>query len=75
MLFVLMLILIVRPASVFLSSLRSRLSLKERIFLSWMAPRGIVAAAVASVFAIRLEHESALAVPAGPGRRRGDGDG
>lgn len=48
------LIFISRPLSVFFSSIRSTLTLKEKAFLSWMAPRGIVAAAVSSLFAIRL---------------------
>ena len=39
----------------FISTLGSDLSLRERLFVSWVAPRGIVAAAVASVFAIPLE--------------------
>lgn len=50
------LILLVRPTSVFLSSIGSGLSLREKLFLSWMAPRGIVAAAIASVFALRLQN-------------------
>lgn len=49
------LLLIVRPASVYLSTIGSGLSRAERAFLSWMAPRGIVAAAVTSVFALALE--------------------
>jgi NhaP-type Na+/H+ or K+/H+ antiporter len=48
------LMLIARPASVALSTLGSGLSWRERSFLSWMAPRGIVAAAVSSVFTLRL---------------------
>jgi NhaP-type Na+/H+ or K+/H+ antiporter len=48
------LMLAARPLAVALSSLGSKLKLKERLFISWLAPRGIVAAAVASVFAIRL---------------------
>lgn len=48
------LIFVARPLSVFLSSLFSKLNFKEKLFLSWMAPRGIVAAAVSSLFAIRL---------------------
>jgi NhaP-type Na+/H+ or K+/H+ antiporter len=52
--FLLAMLFVVRPVSVFLSCVGSRLTLKERLFLSWMAPRGIVAAAVASIFAIRL---------------------
>ncbi len=46
--------MVVRPIAVGLSTLGTKLSWPERIFLAWMAPRGIVAAAVASVFAIRL---------------------
>ncbi len=53
-LFVAFLIVIVRPAAVFVSTLRSNLKRREKLFLSWMAPRGIVAAAVSSVFGIRL---------------------
>ena len=53
-LFLALLILVVRPLSIFISTYFSDLNLKEKLFLSWMAPRGIVAAAVASVFALRL---------------------
>jgi NhaP-type Na+/H+ or K+/H+ antiporter len=52
--FVLVLILVVRPAAVFASTVKSQLRLREKLFLAWVAPRGIVAAAVSSVFAIRL---------------------
>ena len=52
--FVVGLIVIVRPASVLLSTLGSGLSMQERAFMCCMAPRGIVAAAVASIFALRL---------------------
>lgn len=48
-------IFILRPFGVQLSALGSRLSRNERLFLSWIAPRGIVAAAVSSLFAFRLE--------------------
>lgn len=54
-LFVLILVLLVRPTAVFLSTLRADLTVREKAFLSWMAPRGIVAASVASIFALRLE--------------------
>jgi len=53
-LFLLVLFLIARPLSVFISTRGSGLRLKEKLFLSWMAPRGIVAAAVASVFGLKL---------------------
>lgn len=48
------LILLVRPAQVFLSTLGTRLSFREKLFIASMAPRGIVAAAVASLFAQQL---------------------
>jgi NhaP-type Na+/H+ or K+/H+ antiporter/mannitol/fructose-specific phosphotransferase system IIA component (Ntr-type) len=47
-------IFISRPLSVFLSSIGSKLSLREKMFLSWIAPRGIVAASMATLFAVEL---------------------
>ncbi len=52
--FIGVLILFTRPVAVTFSTLRSGLSWQERVFLAWMAPRGIVAAAVSSIFALRL---------------------
>ena len=43
------------------------LDMKQRLFLSWLAPRGIVTAAVASLFSIRLEQAGIL----GAGRLQG----
>jgi NhaP-type Na+/H+ or K+/H+ antiporter len=54
LLFVGVLIFIARPLSVFASTIGSNLNWRERAFISWMAPRGIVAAAVSSVFALKL---------------------
>lgn len=54
LLFVAALMFIVRPVSVMISTLGTRLSWRERLFISWMAPRGIVAAAVSSIFALTL---------------------
>jgi NhaP-type Na+/H+ or K+/H+ antiporter len=54
LIFVAALILIIRPAAVYLSTLNTNINWREKIFIAWMAPRGIVAAAVASVFAIEL---------------------
>lgn len=54
MAFLLVLVLVARPFSVVVSTIGCGLTWKERIFLSWMAPRGIVAAAVSAVFAFRL---------------------
>lgn len=39
--YLLVLVLVARPASVFMSTLGSKLSIREKLFLSWMAPRGI----------------------------------
>ena len=48
------LILVVRPVAVGLSTLGSDFSWRERVVLGWVAPRGIVAAAVSSLFALEL---------------------
>lgn len=48
------LIFVVRPASTFASTTKSPLTWKERTFIAWLAPRGVVAAAVSSVFSIAL---------------------
>ncbi len=49
------LIIVIRPIAVVLSSLRTKLNWKEQGFIAWLAPRGIVAAAVASLFSVRIE--------------------
>ena len=64
---VLMLMLIVRPISISLATMGGELDVKQRVFLSWLAPRGIVTAAVASLFSIRLEQAGVL----GAGRLQG----
>ncbi len=53
--FLAILLFVVRPAAVWACTAGSTLRLKDRIFLAWLCPRGIVAAAVASVFALSLE--------------------
>lgn len=55
--FLLALFFIVRPVSVYISTIGSKLNFKEKTFLAWMAPRGIVAAAISAIFALRLEQE------------------
>jgi NhaP-type Na+/H+ or K+/H+ antiporter len=47
-------VLVIRPAMVALTTWRSSLSTRERAFLAWMAPRGIVAGATASAFGLQL---------------------
>lgn len=55
--------LLARPLNVWLATLGSTLNWRERALLAWIAPRGIVAAAVSAIFAIRLHqagHQDAL---------------
>ena len=53
----LVLVLIIRPLGIFFSTIKSNLSFKEKLFISWIGPKGIVAAAVASLFSIELLRE------------------
>lgn len=53
--FVGVLILLVRPVAVYVSTIGAGHSWRERLFLGCLAPRGIVAAAVASLFSLRLQ--------------------
>lgn len=48
------LMFLVRPLTVWLCTWNSDLNWRQKIFLSWIAPRGIVSASVASLFAILL---------------------
>ncbi len=64
---VLVLMLIVRPVAVSLATIGLPLDLSQRLFLGWLAPRGIVTAAIASLFSIRLEQAGVL----GAGRLQG----
>lgn len=50
-------ILVLRPIGVYLSTRNSTLSNKEKMFVSWVGPRGIVAAGIASLFGSRLAEE------------------
>lgn len=47
-------LLVIRLVAVFGACVMSKLTWREQLFLSWMAPRGIVAAAVSSLFALEL---------------------
>lgn len=49
--------LVLRPLGVFWSTAQSELSIKEKIFISWVGPRGIVAAGIASLFGITLTRD------------------
>ncbi len=46
---------VARPLKILVSTLPSELSWPERGLLSWIAPRGIVAAAISALFALKLE--------------------
>jgi len=48
-------ILILRPLSVFVSTAWSGLRTNEKLFISWVGPRGIVAAGIASLFGLELQ--------------------
>ena len=52
--FVAVVMFVARPLSVIAATWRSDFTFNEKIFISWMAPRGIVAASVASVFSLEL---------------------
>ncbi|MEL6486734.1 MAG: sodium:proton antiporter [Pseudomonadota bacterium] len=53
-LFVAALLFLVRPATVLLSLIGSSVPWNERLFIAWIAPRGIVLVAVSGLFALRL---------------------
>ena len=52
---VIILIFVIRPVSVFIGTHNSALNFDQKLLLSWIAPRGIVAAAVASLFVYELD--------------------
>ncbi len=64
---VLVLMIVVRPVAVSLATIGLPLDIRQKLFLGWLAPRGIVTAAVASLFSIRLEQAGIL----GAGRLQG----
>ena len=47
-------VFVIRPLAVFASTYKSRLKLNEKLFISWVGPRGIVAAGIASLFGSKL---------------------
>jgi NhaP-type Na+/H+ or K+/H+ antiporter len=51
---VVFLMIVVRPISIFICTLGLKMKIRDLAFLSWLAPRGIVAAAIASFFAVAL---------------------
>jgi hypothetical protein len=47
-------VFLIRPLSVFLCTINSTLKNNEKLFISWVGPRGIVAAGIASLFGLKL---------------------
>lgn len=47
-------VFLLRPLGVFVSTYKSNLKFNEKLFISWVGPRGIVAAGIASLFGLRL---------------------
>ncbi len=59
-----LLIFVIRPLSVFVSLAGTALTIREQAFIAGLAPRGIIAAAVSSVFALELEQRvNGIAMP------------
>ncbi|GAA4849904.1 cation:proton antiporter [Algivirga pacifica] len=54
----LIIVFILRPIVVFISTYNSTLTWRERLFIAYICPRGIVAAAVASLFSVKLSDGS-----------------
>ncbi|HHU09290.1 MAG TPA: sodium:proton antiporter [Intrasporangiaceae bacterium] len=66
-LFLALLILLARPVSTFLGLANTSATRRERLLLAFMAPRGIVAAAVTSVFALKFDAASTRVRETAPG--------
>jgi NhaP-type Na+/H+ and K+/H+ antiporter len=52
------LLFLLRPLAVFVSTWGSEVSFRQKLFMSWIGPRGVVAAAIASLFAVRLSEQN-----------------
>lgn len=59
---VLLLVFLVRPISVFVSMWNSRMSRNEKLFISFVGPRGVVPTSIATYFALKLD---GLNIPGG----------
>jgi NhaP-type Na+/H+ or K+/H+ antiporter len=59
---VLLIIFFVRPVSVFISMLNSKFRTREKLFISFVGPRGVVPTSVATYFAIKLDE---MGIPGG----------
>lgn len=59
---VLLLIFLIRPVAVFVSMWNSQISRNEKLFISFVGPRGVVPTSVATYFAIKLD---SMGIPGG----------
>ncbi len=55
LIFLIVLMFLIRPLKVLFSMLGAKLNWREYIFLSWLGPRGVIAAALVGLFSFRLE--------------------
>jgi len=53
-------VFVIRPLAVFVSAYGSKLKANEKMFISWVGPRGIVAAGIASLFGSKLSAEDVV---------------
>ncbi|MBV7269096.1 cation:proton antiporter [Winogradskyella luteola] len=56
----LVIVFVIRPLAVFISAQGSKLKMNEKMFISWVGPRGIVAAGIASLFGSKLRAEDVV---------------
>jgi len=57
---VILVMVIIRPLNIWLSAIGTHTGIREKLFLSWIAPRGVVAASMATLFALQLESDPKL---------------
>ncbi|GAB5565153.1 MAG: sodium:proton antiporter [Winogradskyella sp.] len=53
-------VFVIRPLAVLVSAQGSKLKMNEKLFISWVGPRGIVAAGIASLFGSKLRAEDVV---------------
>jgi NhaP-type Na+/H+ or K+/H+ antiporter len=53
---------VIRPVAVFVSTWNSQISTNEKLFISFVGPRGVVPTSVATYFAIKLD---SMGIPGG----------
>jgi len=57
MIFLIIILFIARPLCIMVSTFKSDITIKGRMILAWISPRGIVAAAVGSVFSLSMAEQ------------------